>query len=636
MRKISLALASLLLPVSLLAQWTGEMVQAYEEENYESAIRLAKQAIRQDMANGTNYYWLGNSFHRLGKMDSAAMAFAKGKSMDEKNILNYGGLAMMWLDKGKISEAMDELSEARSYTSAKDMNYYIMSARANIYSTKPNAQEAITILNKAIEYNNKVAEIHFLFGEAYILLNNGGEAVNSYERAVSFDATMAKAYAGIGNIWSLAKNYSQALQAYQRGLQIDSTFAPLLRGLADLYLYTGQFEKGTQTFQKYYSMADKNNDLEFRYAQFLFLGKRYAESVDKLQSIIDNGYEKPIAHRLLGYSFYELQKYNESLAQLDEFFSKTEAEKYLASDFEYYGKALIRNNQPEKGMAEIQKAISMDTSLYALYNEIALVYYQSKDYNRAAETYQMKINAAPSKAGIQDYFNVGKSFYFGRSFLRADSAFIGMINLNKNWPIGYLWRARVYTNLEDTANVLGLASPYYQQVIEKAISDTVKYSVELKEAYKYLGDINAFKEQYGSALFFYQRYLGLDPGNNDVQKMIKTLNDLYKTGTVNTLPLQKENDRFVIPVTINTIQYNFVYDASIQGIAVTPEKMQELALLDGGVSAIAEQLSISNRSIKNAKVDTIAGLPFQFAIGPDALNRFNIVFDYSSGSLLLR
>lgn len=617
------------------AQSIDDGIKALDYENYATAKRIFKQLIIQNPAEARNYYYLGQAYTWLGQGDSARIIYNAGTQADPKSIYNFIGMGRTYLDQNNLQKAKEYFDRAQSLTTAKDVTQYVLIGDAYANSIHPNYQEAINQLNKALTFNNKTADVYWELGIAYEGQGKGGDAVSAYERAAELNPALAKASTRVGIIWRLARNYNQSLTSFQKALQADPNFPPAYREMAELYFYTSQFDKAKEAYQKYLDMADKDDYTQFRYAQYLFLTKDYQGSLtilNQLRAKID----LPVMWRLSAYSNYESGNYQEGLNQMNTFFQKVDSARILSSDYEYYSKLLAKTNQDSLAIIYDLKAIQLDSTKFALYNDIGGILFMEKKYHEAALAYAEKVKASKKDATLQDYFNEGKSFYFSKEFLAADSAFADMTTLNKQWPISYFWRARVMTNLDNPDSVKGLAAPYYQLVIEKASVDTVKYKKELMESYKYLGDINALKENYGASLYYYGKYMALDPANTEVPKTIESVKALYKNTSSTSLTLQKDSAGYIIPVTINNNTINFTYDASVPGMAVNADGAKIIGAGSESGTLKADQIKIADRTLKNALVSVKPDLKHSYAISSVTLNQMNIVIDYVTGSLLLR
>ena len=101
--------------------------------------------------------------------------------------------------------------------------------------------------------------------------------------------------------------------------------------------------------------------------------------------------------------------------------------------------------------------------------------------------------------------------------------------------------------------------------------------------------------------------------------------------------LKDENGLYLIPANINNAPVNFVFDPARSGMAVTEQTAGQFFASSANKNILVpDQVKISGRTVKNPAIKIEGNLIAQAVIGPDALNAFNIVFDYNTWSLLLR
>src|SRR4026208_991045 len=168
--------------MSVQAQTTNDGIKAFEYENYSTARRIFKQLISQQPDNAQNYYYLGITYCNLGKIDSARVIFNAGIQADPKSIYNQVGLGRTYLEQNNVQQATQSFDKAKSLTSQKDVTQYILIADAYTSAAHPNYDMAVSLLNKAIEYTNKNAEVYWILGKTYEAMGQSGDAVSAYER----------------------------------------------------------------------------------------------------------------------------------------------------------------------------------------------------------------------------------------------------------------------------------------------------------------------------------------------------------------------------------------------------------------------------------------------------------------------
>ena len=528
MKQIAIALV-LLTGISNIALAQKDVaVKAFHNENYRAAANLFKTLVTGE-STGENFYYLGNAYGFLGKWDSARWAYDAGVKADAKYGPNYAGLAKTYLSQNNATKAQEYFDMARTTTNPnKDVNYYAWLADAYINSANPNPQEAVNLLNKAKEINYKDGRLYLLLGDAYYKMVKGGDAVNNYDLALQYNPALNIANVRIGDVWTDARRYPEALAAYEKALAANGDFAPALKGLSNLYYMTGQFDKARETLNRYLAVGEVTEDIRYRQLDLSYRAKDYANVKQQAEELLRVEPNRTKLKRIIAYTDYELGNYESGLKQLNEFMATADAKTVNAEDYVYLARFERHLGNDSLVILNYEKALTLDTARMDLYDTLATFYYGKKDFGRAADYYVQKIEAS-EKPAIQDYFALGRAYYFDSAYAKADTAFMKVTELSSVWPVGYLWRARASLGLEpDPEKPQGLATPHYQKVIETASTDSVKYKRELVEALKYFGNLATLNERYDEAMTYYNRALALNPDEADIRKTVEAINESRK------------------------------------------------------------------------------------------------------------
>jgi tetratricopeptide (TPR) repeat protein len=192
----------------------------------------------------------------------------------------------------------------------------------------------------------------------------------------------------------------------------------------------------------------------------------------------------------------------------------------MQQDYETYGKLLIKTGKDSLGVMQLVKASEMDTAKKDLYGDIGGSYLKMKKYNDAIVWYNKKI--ATGKSNANDYFGLGRAYYFIKDFVNADSAFVKITRSNAELPLGYLWRAKANVQL-DPKTEKGLAKPYYESFMAKVKPEEVeKNKKDLIDANVYMGYYYVLKKDYASAKPYYQKLKELDPTNKQQKEFFNS------------------------------------------------------------------------------------------------------------------
>lgn len=521
-KKIISSLFFFCLYFSTFAQNISDGLKAMETDRVQNAHSIFKNLLHKNPENPELYYYMGEVSLKLSKKDSAKLYFNKGIALNPQHSLNYIGLGKLFLEDKNLIEAKKNFDQAIILSEGKNANVFHLIARAYIEKSQ-NISEAVSLLNKAIALDTKNPDLYVSLGDANLEQNNGGPALTNYEKAAELDKNFSKAYLRIGQLYIRARNFTEATNAFQSVLKVDTTYAPVYRELGELHFQAKQYDKAKEAYKKYMSMADKNVASLTRYASFLFLGKDYPATIETINEIIKMDSSNAILSRLIGYSYYEQEEYQKGMEFMERFFAKVDPQKIIGSDYEYYGKLLYKTGNDSLAAINVKKAIDLDTSKVELHSTLGDIYYHWKKFDEAAKEYNFKIINSKNPTAL-DYFYLGRTYYFNKEYLKADSAFTKIIELKPDAIAGYLWRGRTNNNMDTEAVGTFSAKPYYEKVIELALVDPEKNKKDLIEAYMYMGYYHVQNDDNNTAKSFYQKVLELEPNNKEAQEIVKNIN----------------------------------------------------------------------------------------------------------------
>ena len=414
-------IAALLIAISsgVYSQTINDAIKAAQSEKPVQAKNILLGFITKTPADQEAHYRLGNIYYQLGKKDSAKYYFEKGSKPEDKINYNFAGLGKLALDEKNTSKADEYFNKLIGYGKSKDVKAYTFVGEAYLNSTANDAAKAIAQLEKGLTFLLLSGETQLLLGDAYLQSNNAGKAVTKYEYAIDADKTSAYPYMKIGQVYMKSGAYDQALKNFQKGNEVDPQFAPIYRELAEINYYTKNFAEAARLYKTYIDKTGEDLAKQTRYASFLFLNKEYDKTIGIIEGIMKQDSSNMILSRLIGYSYYEQEKYQEGLSFMKRFIEKADPAKIIGSDYSYYGKLLAKTSNDSLAVVYLNKAILADSANADLYNDLGLVLYSQKNYKDAAPVFEKML--ALKKGNSQDYFLLGKTYYYAGAKTSADA-----------------------------------------------------------------------------------------------------------------------------------------------------------------------------------------------------------------------
>jgi len=553
-KAVKMTLGLILVGSAVFAQSLTDARKAIDAEQYQKGKAILNSLTSAQPTNPENFFYLGNLYLttspiyiRPDYIDSAKTAFNKGIAADNEYALNYVGLGAVELARKGSPKA--NFDKALSLTKKKDHLTDLYIGRAYVNAPTPMISEALVHLEKAKALNEKDAQLFLVLGDAYRTLQKNGEAFSAYRSAFELDKTFLRSKIELGKINKLSKAFPEANEEFNSVIALDPNYGPAYRELAETYYlwawdskkeYADRMQKALQFYEKYMDLTDRSLDSRLRHADFLFLAKdfksleREANEMAKLDKV------NPRVLRYLAYSAFENGNYASTAQALKEFISKVEPSRIISQDYLYLGRAQMKDTTMlSEGMANITKAVELDSTNAVVMSEIGQNLYKAKRYIDAAQAYEIAIKN-PERS-LLDYYYLGMSYYFTYGdqkannmnppkdlLVKADSAFSYLVQRSPTTQAGWQYRGRINRLLDDENDSQGLAVPFYERYINLVTVEkpelAAKSSVGLIEAYNYLGSVAARKDgDNAKAKEYFDKVLALDPANVTATQAVKAI-----------------------------------------------------------------------------------------------------------------
>jgi len=513
------------------------------QEQFDAADNAFSTLSTKEPANGKYYYYSGENqlasyfidpanvpFESIAK--KAVERFNQGIAANPNEPLNYVGLGKVSLIENNKTVAAENFAKAESFLPArkkksaltKPEQATLLIQLADAYAQVGSKDSALVFgyLRRAESLDSKNPELYLVRGDYWFYtLNNGSRAAENYKRAQDYSPNSTRARVRLGQLYTRIRSYQDALNYYQEAIEIDPSFAPAYLEMGFLYSKMGKKEESKDYFKKYLDLSSSNIAAKRRYANMLIQTEDYSGAIEQINQILAmDSLTYNDLNRALAYSYFEEKKYDDAKYYIKKFMKNAPEDKITPKDYVYYGHILIKNGQDSLGINELARGFELDTTNTDLLNEIASLYLKSKKSQEAGDTYKLKIRY--SKANVNDYYKMARAYFDAKNWAEADSAFVQVNKLSPDFEPVYLFRARIYSNLDpDTKE--GLAKPFYELLVEKASADSVKYNRDILEAYNYLGYYYLVNKQYCESLSYWDKIVALDPANENAKSALKDL-----------------------------------------------------------------------------------------------------------------
>ena len=474
-----------------------EGIKATDNEMFDKATSIFKGIISKEPTNAEAYYYLGENLLCAGKVDSALAVFKKGKEINDAMPLNTIGIGRVWNIKGNAKEAVSSIElvfnrfNEKGFKVKDEMKIraYVEAAEAMLDGVNKNTAKALEYAGKAIAIDEYNAHSYIVKGDALYESDplNATDPLSNYKKAAELDKTSAKALSKAAFMYYRGRVYEKAIQMYTDALKNDPNFAPAYAGRGDANYYANKPNEAIDDYKKYLELNKGNVVARKKYAWFLFIQKKYDESLAEILEIEKAiGTDDPTTNRLKGYNSYEKSDFEVAKKCLELFMEKGQQDKINSTDYEYLGRIYLKLANEEKMNENFNKAVTLD---YKNKNSLiaeAIAYYDAKkNYKMIAFWYSRKVTLGSKDAN--DYYYWGTNAYSADMYGTCDTAFTAYVKIMPDFAPAWLYIARSKDALDRGDVKLWTAKDAYLTYISKVKPEEVeKYKSKLAEAYYYM------------------------------------------------------------------------------------------------------------------------------------------------------
>lgn len=532
-----------LFSLSLYAQTHTQGIEYYKAGQFSNAKELLERNLNNPGTDKalTNYY-LGQIALRSGKAQEAKKYFEDGINMNPESPYNYVGLGEIALKNGDVKGAEKYFKDAES-KAKKDQSLQVEIARAyyNVDKVGNKAQYEKRIAN-ALKKDVNNPDIYIFQGdvlqdEAYATGNKStyGSAAAKYDMASNNDPTSAVAYVKYADMYMNAKNPTYAISKLEELIRNNPTSALGQRELANAYYENNDYDKAADQYGAYVKNPNHFKADEDRYSFILFADNKFQEGYDYATELLKQNPNNFTAMRFQFMNAAQLPSMQGQLLPMAEKLlaahqANPEANKFALIDYTLIADEFDRDGRPADAEKVLLEGIKENPQNANFYKQLAVIYIDTEDYDKAADTYLNYINnqKEPSynefaQEALYAYFaglkNNDDKYYQLSSDYANKAAQASPTQYKPHKILGDIAIAKASKDQASSA-----AQPEYATAIEllEANPDP-RFNSDAKVIYNYLGNYYLEKKNVAEAKKYFNKYLELDPDNADYRKFVDSL-----------------------------------------------------------------------------------------------------------------
>ena len=498
MKKITLAMFSVLMVAAAFAQNVNEGVKQLYYHKYNTAKQTLQKAVNANPRDAHAIYWLGQAY-----LAGTSPDIAGAKALYQKALNEGINDPMIWVGMGHIETLNGKRNEARQHFEAaitasldrrKNPSPQVLAAigRANADegSGIGDPNYAIEKLKKASELDTKDPEIFVNMGINYQKLggDRGGEAVTAYNNALLRDAKYAKALFRIAKVYESQQNKDLYEEYYARAIAADPSYVPTYYALYDIYK-NKDVNKALNYLNEYIKYAEPSAETEYFMADYLFRAGKYQESLNQGKQL-EQKYglaTLPQLHILYAYNYDRLGDSVQAKASIEKFLAA--GKNILADHYLLAGSVLAKfPGSEDAASGYFEKALQVDTvtANHSVYIKTAAQMLEKAGKFEQQYYWELRGAELDGKWSEFETFRLNDVSYKAKRYNRVmDTLSQKYIELFPEKPQGYAFAVRAAKAI-DTAAAQGLAIPHILRQNEYLVKDTAANKKAIYLNYYYM------------------------------------------------------------------------------------------------------------------------------------------------------
>jgi tetratricopeptide (TPR) repeat protein len=309
-------------------------------------------------------YWRRGDFEKATEFLNDTLRLTCLLNDDWSQALCLNALALVQTDLDRFEEAVETYQRAALLAP----EHLPWNNLGKLYARLNRHQEAMEVLQKAIENNPRDPDSWHGLGEIYCALDRHQEAEAAFRKVLELAPDHAFAWNGLGNVYVETGQPNEAITAFQKALQMDQRIAASWLGLGRAFRLLRQDQNAITAYKMVIGIEPRNaqawsemGDLQFDAEAYDQAALAYRKAIDLCEAS-PSGDDRHSAHCYinLGDIYSQQEKYADAILLYQTAIELTGSPDERAVLWNLVGDAYRRANDYDNAIAAYRKADELD------------------------------------------------------------------------------------------------------------------------------------------------------------------------------------------------------------------------------------------------------------------------------------
>ncbi|MFQ5543844.1 MAG: tetratricopeptide repeat protein [Nitrospiria bacterium] len=359
------------------------------EKRFDDAERVLTDALKIDPKDAGPHIILGDFYMTRQKWGEAEAAFLKAKPLESERHESRKRLVRLYLllsEKEKLSTTIDEI--LKKTPKDPDGLYF----RARVLLSEKKVAEAADLFREVSQLRRDYPTIHYYLAQIHLVQNEVQQARTELIQAVKLEPNHVPARLSLAEIYLRSQSFELVMETVDPALEIDpeNIQANILKGDAALGLR--QAEKGEIHYRNAIQYHPKNPIGHFRMGLLRLAQKKNPEALSFFEKSLSlNPNLVDALSQIVGIKLRN-KDINGAIQRVSAQIERIPENGVLRR---LRGGLYSGNQEPDKAVADLKKAIELNPNDLAAYLDLGNLYGRQKEYARAIQELDEGIQRNP-------------------------------------------------------------------------------------------------------------------------------------------------------------------------------------------------------------------------------------------------
>lgn len=468
--------------------------EALRNKKFEEAIALLQEEAARNSGSAEVRYYLGLALWQSGKSDAAYPELKFAREKEAKNGDYLEAFGKLCLELKKYEEAKGAFQDGLRLKNGKARFLYGVGMT---YAAQDSLERASLFLLQAREAAPQEAKIYRGLAEVYAKQKITTMAIDNYREALQLEPDWAEGHYTLGKILQKEKQYNDALIEFKEVIRLTPEHREAYFDLGNLYFAGKKYAEAVTALESFVQKQPNSFAGQMLLAKALYATRQPVAAISATEKAVALNPEAAEALRFLTNLYYDNRDYERAAATYERLAHNAKNGDLQAEDYVKWGRSLMRLKQNAGAIAQLEKAVSLDSSLAEVYFDLGTLLVMEKRYAPAIPCFDKKIRADATASGA--YFNQGIAYIGLSDWQGAIRALKAGLALKPDYMEGRLALARSFAQVDSNLQ----AEAQYEEVL--------KLEPKHAEALKQVGYYNLIRKNYAKAVSYLRKHVELEP-----------------------------------------------------------------------------------------------------------------------------